>query len=137
PQESDAEQTVLRGRLLSKDAIAVVVEILRASDSYRPAHAIIFDAILDLCGRGEPADPVTVTAALTDAGMINRVGGMSYLHDLVHTVPTAANTAYYARIVADRAVLRRLVEAGTRIVQLGYGAASGGGRDAARSEEHT
>ncbi|HEY8450738.1 MAG TPA: replicative DNA helicase [Natronosporangium sp.] len=131
PQDIAAEQSVLGGMLLSKDAIADVVEILRASDFYRPAHAIIFDAILDLYGRGEPADPVTVTAALTDAGLINRVGGTSYLHDLVHMVPTAANTAYYARIVADRALLRRLVEAGTRIVQLGYGAAAGGGRDAA------
>jgi replicative DNA helicase len=108
-----------------------VVEILRPGDFYRPAHAAVFDAILDLYGRGEPADPVTVTAALTNAGMINRVGGMSYLHDLVHTVPTAANAAYYARIVAERAVLRRLVEAGTRIVQLGYGAANGVGREVA------
>jgi replicative DNA helicase len=131
PQDIAAEQSVLGGMLLSKDAIADVVEILRAGDFYRPAHATIFDAVLDLYGRGEPADPITVTAALTDAGTINRVGGMSYVHDLVHAVPTAANTAYYARIVAERAVLRRLVEAGTRIVQLGYGAASGAGRDTA------
>jgi replicative DNA helicase len=131
PQDVAAEQSVLGGMLLSKDAIADVVEILRAADFYRPAHSTIFDAILDLYGRGEPADPVTVTAALTNAGTINRVGGMSYVHDLVHTVPTAANAAYYARIVAERAVLRRLVEAGTRIVQLGYGAAATGGRDTA------
>jgi replicative DNA helicase len=131
PQDVAAEQSVLGGMLLSKDAIADVVEILRSGDFYRPAHAAVFDAILDLYGRGEPADPVTVTAALTNAGMINRVGGMSYLHDLVHTVPTAANAAYYARIVAERAVLRRLVEAGTRIVQLGYGAANGVGREVA------
>src|SRR5690606_13853722 len=131
PQDIAAEQSVLGGMLLSKDAIPDVVEILRASDFYRPAHAIIFDALLDLYGRGEPADPATVTAARTDAGMINRVGAMSYLSALGRTVPTAATTAYYARVVADRAVLRRVVEAGTRIVQLGYGAASGGGRDAA------
>jgi replicative DNA helicase len=129
PQDIAAEQSVLGGMLLSKDAIADVVEILRSPDFYRPAHATIFEAILDLYGRGDPADPVTVTASLTDAGTIARVGGMSYLHDLVHTVPTAANAAYYARIVAERAVLRRLVEAGTRIVQLGYGAAAGAGRD--------
>jgi replicative DNA helicase len=125
PQDIAAEQSVLGGMLLSKDAIADVVEIVRAGDFYRPAHAIIFEAVLDLYGRGEPADPVMVTAALTNAGTISRVGGMSYVHDLVHTVPTAANAAYYARIVAERAVLRRLVEAGTKIVQLGYGA----GRD--------
>jgi replicative DNA helicase len=131
PQDVAAEQSVLGGMLLSKDAIADVVEVLRSADFYRPAHATIFDAILDLYGRGEPADPITVTATLTNTGTINRVGGMSYVHDLVHTVPTAANAAYYARIVAERAVLRRLVEAGTRIVQLGYGAAASGGRDAA------
>jgi replicative DNA helicase len=131
PQDVAAEQSVLGGMMLSKDAIADVVEILRANDFYRPAHATIFESIVDLFGRGEPADPITVTAALTDAGTVNRVGGMSYVHDLVHTVPTAANAAYYARIVAERAVLRRLVEAGTRIVQLGYGAAAGVGRDTA------
>jgi replicative DNA helicase len=128
PQDVAAEQSVLGGMLLSKDAIADVLEILRPADFYRPAHATIFEAILDLYGRGEPADPVMVTAGLTDAGTISRVGGMSYVHDLVHAVPTAANAAYYARIVADRAVLRRLVEAGTRIVALGYGATGGGGR---------
>ncbi|HEY8473169.1 MAG TPA: replicative DNA helicase [Natronosporangium sp.] len=125
PQDLAAEQSVLGGMLLSKDAIADVIEIVRAADFYRPAHAIIFEAILDLYGRGEPADPVMVTAALTNAGTISRVGGMAYLHDLVHAVPTAANAAYYARIVAERAILRRLVEAGTKIVQLGYGGAAG------------
>jgi replicative DNA helicase len=115
--------------LLSKDAIADVVEILRTADFYRPAHATIFDAVLDLYGRGEPADPITVAAALADSGDLNRIGGVPYLHDLVAIVPTAANASYYGRIVAERAVLRRLVEAGTRIVQLGYGAAGSGGRD--------
>lgn len=129
PQDVAAEQSVLGGMLLSKDAIADVIEIVRATDFYRPAHALVFEAILDLYGRGDPADPVTLTASLTDAGTIGRVGGMAYLHDLVHAVPTAANAGYYARIVAERAVLRRLVEAGTRIVQLGYGAAAAAGRD--------
>ena len=129
PQDIAAEQCVLGGMLLSKDAIADVVEILRSNDFYRPVHATIFDAILDLYGRGEPADAITVAAALADSGDLARVGGAPYLHTLIASVPTAANAAYYARIVAERAVLRRLVEAGTRIVQLGYGAASGGGRD--------
>jgi replicative DNA helicase len=129
PQDVAAEQSVLGGMLLSKDAIADAVEIVRSADFYRPAHATIFDSIIDLYGRGEPADPVVVVGALTNAGTIARVGGMSYVHDLVHAVPTAANTAYYARIVAERAVLRRLVEAGTKIVQMGYGAAGTAGRD--------
>ena len=125
PQDIAAEQCVLGGMLLSKDAIADVVEILRSDDFYRPAHATIFNAILDLYGRGEPADAITVAAALADSGDLARVGGAPYLHTLIASVPTAANAAYYARIVAERAVLRRLIEAGTRIVQLGYGASSG------------
>ena len=129
PQDSAAEQCVIGGMLLSKDAIADVVEILRSGDFYRPAHAVIFDTILDLYGRGEPADAITVAAALADSGDLGRVGGAAYLHTLISAVPTAANAAYYARIVGERAVLRRLVEAGTRIVQLGYGAAAGAGRD--------
>src|SRR5215207_10767069 len=80
PQDIAAEQCVLGGMLLSKDAIADVVEIVRTADFYRPAHATIFDAVLDLYGRGEPADPITVAAALADAGELARVGGVPYLH---------------------------------------------------------
>ncbi|HST49456.1 DnaB-like helicase N-terminal domain-containing protein, partial [Jatrophihabitans sp.] len=127
PQDVEAEQSVLGGMLLSKDAIADVVEVLRGSDFYRPAHQLVYDAILDLYGRGEPADAVTVAAELTRTGLIGRVGGHQYLHTLIAGVPTAANAGYYAEIVAERSILRRLVEAGTRIVQMGYGAASGEG----------
>jgi replicative DNA helicase len=125
PQDVQAEQSVLGGMLLSKD----VVEVLRSTDFYRPAHQIVYDTILNLYGRGEPADPVTVSAELTRSGQLMRVGGAPYLHTLISSVPTAANAGYYAEIVAERAVLRRLVEAGTRIVQLGYGAAAGQGGD--------
>jgi replicative DNA helicase len=121
PQDIAAEMSVLGGMLLSKDAIADVVEVIRASDFYRPAHATIYDVICDLYGRGEPADAVTVSAELTKREELQRVGGAPYLHTLISTVPTAANAAYYATIVAERAILRRLVTAGTRIVQLGYG----------------
>jgi len=127
PQDIQAEQSVLGGMLLSKDAIADVVEVVRSVDFYRPAHQVVYETILDLYGRGEPADPVTVSAELTRSGQLMRVGGTPYLHTLISSVPTAANAGYYAEIVAERAVLRRLVEAGTRIVQLGYGAASGQG----------
>jgi replicative DNA helicase len=121
PQDIAAEQGVLGGMMLSKDAIADVVEVIKSQDFYRPAHELIYEAILDLYSRGEPADPVTVSAELTNKGELTRVGGTPYLHDLISTVPTAANAAFYARIVGERAVLRRLVEAGTRIVQMGYG----------------
>ncbi|HET7399696.1 MAG TPA: replicative DNA helicase [Intrasporangium sp.] len=125
PQDVGAEQSVLGGMLLSKDAIADCVEQLKGTDFYRPAHELIYDAILDLYGRGEPADAITVADELTKRGDLSRVGGQAYLHQLISSVPTAANAGYYAQIVAERAVLRRLVEAGTRIVQLGY--AQGGG----------
>jgi replicative DNA helicase len=129
PQDLVAEQCVLGGMLLSKDAIADVVEVLRPGDFYRPAHQTIYDAVIDLYGRGEPADPVTIAAELTRTGALARVGGGGYLHTLIASVPTAANAGYYAEIVRERAILRRLVEAGTRIVQLGYGAAGGMGGD--------
>ena len=120
PQDLAAEQSVLGGMLLSKDAIADVVEELRGPDFYRPAHELVYDAIIDLYGRGEPADAVTVAAELSKRGELGRVGGAAYLHTLISSVPTAANAGYYARLVRDQAVLRRLVEAGTRIAQLGY-----------------
>ncbi|AYY15761.1 replicative DNA helicase [Actinobacteria bacterium YIM 96077] len=108
--------------LLSKDAIADVVEILRGHDFYRPAHEVIYDAIIDLYGRGEPADAVTIASVLQKNGDMGRVGGAPYLHTLVSSVPSAANAGYYANIVRERAILRRLVEAGTRITQMGYNA---------------
>jgi replicative DNA helicase len=125
PQDLAAEQSVLGGMLLSKDAIADVLERLRPGDFYRPAHQNIYDAILDLYGRGEPADAVTVAAELDRRGLLRRVGGAPYLHTLISTVPTAANAGYYAGIVAEKALLRRLVEAGTRVVQYGYAGAEG------------
>jgi replicative DNA helicase len=135
PQDLVAEQCVLGGMLLSKDAIADVVEVLRPGDFYRPAHQTIYDAVIDLYGRGEPADPVTIAAELTRTGALARVGGGGYLHTLIASVPTAANAGYYAEIVRERAILRRLVEAGTRIVQLGYGAAGGMGGDVDRAQQ--
>ena len=125
PQDLVAEQSVLGGMILSKDAIADVVEELRGNDFYRPAHELIYEAILDLYGRGEPADAVTVVAELNKRGELARIGGAPYIHTLISSVPTAANAGYYARIVREQAVLRRLVEAGTRIVQLGYATEGG------------
>jgi replicative DNA helicase len=106
--------------LMSKDAISDVLEVIRPADHYRPAHQLVHEVIIDLYSRGEPADPVTVANELTKRGEIARVGGAPYLHTLMACVPTAANAGYYARIVRERAILRRLVEVGTRIVQLGY-----------------
>jgi replicative DNA helicase len=120
PQDVLAEQSVLGGMMLSKDAIADVVEVVRGHDFYRPAHELVFDAILDLYGSGEPADAVTLSAELQKRGELGRVGGAPYIHTLLQSVPTAANAGYSARIVRETAILRRLIEAGTKIVQLGY-----------------
>jgi replicative DNA helicase len=120
PHDIAAEQCVLGGMLLSKDAISDVLDVIKSGDFYRPAHQIVYDIVLDLYGRGEPADAVTVAAELTRRGDIARMGGAPYLHTLIASVPTAANAGYYARIVRERSILRRLVEVGTRIVQLGY-----------------
>jgi len=108
--------------LLSKDAVADVVETLRGVDFYIPKHEVIYDALLTLYSHGEPTDVITVTDELVKTGELSRAGGADYLHTLTSLVPTAANAGYYARIVAERALLRRLVEAGTRIVQMGYAA---------------
>ncbi|MBR8741406.1 replicative DNA helicase [Nocardiopsis sp. MG754419] len=120
PHDIQAEQSVLGGMLLSKDAISQVVEIIRSADFYRPAHQIIYESVVDLFSRGEPVDAISVNAELTKRGEATRVGGAPYLHTLTEAIPTAANAGYYAKIVSDRAVLRRLVEVGTRIAQIGY-----------------
>ena len=120
PHDIPAEQCVLGGMMLSKDAISDVLEVISATDHYRPAHQLVHETILDLYGRGEPADVIMVAAELTKRGDIAKVGGAPYLHTLIASVPTAANAGYYARIVRERSILRRLVEVGTRIVQLGY-----------------
>lgn len=120
PQDLAAEQCVLGAMMLSKDAIADVIETLRGTDFYRPAHEIVFDAVTDLYARGEPADAITVAAELAKRGEMGRIGGAPYVHTLVASVPLAANAGYYAHIVREKAILRRLVEAGTKIVQIGY-----------------
>ncbi len=120
PQDMAAEQSVLGAMMISKDAIADVAEVLRGVDFYRPSHETIHDAIIDLYGRGEPADMVTVANELQRRGELQRIGGAPYLHTISASVPIAANASYYAQIVREKAVLRRLVDAGTRIVQYGY-----------------
>ena len=120
PHDLLSEQSTLGGMLLSKDAVADVVEGLRGNDFYIPKHEVIFEAILTLYSHGEPTDVIAVTDELMKAGDLQRAGGVDYLHSLTSIVPTAANAGYYASIVQERALLRRLVDAGTRIVQMGF-----------------
>jgi hypothetical protein len=111
PQDLEAEQAVLGGMLLSRDVIPDVVEILDPSEFYRPAHETIYNAIIGLILRGEPADPITLAAELTKRGGLARVGGASYLFSLVNAVPTASNAEWYAGIVHEKAAQRRALEA--------------------------
>ena len=120
PQDMEAEQCVLGAMLMSKDAIADVVEVLRGADFYRPSHEQIYNAVTDLYGRGEPADAVAVADELGKRGELLRVGGAPYLHTLLASVPIAANAGWYAEIVREKAVLRRLVDAPVRIRQMSY-----------------
>jgi replicative DNA helicase len=120
PHDLLAEQSAIGGMLLSKDAVADVIETVRGIDFYIPKHETIFDAIMALYSHGEPTDVIAVSDELTKTGELTRAGGAEYLHTLTALVPTAANAGYYSSIVAEKAVLRRLVEAGTRIVQMGY-----------------
>ena len=120
PHNVEAEESVLGSMLLSKDAIAEVLELLREDDFYRPAHRTVFRSVLELYGHGDAVDAVTVQEELRRNGALADIGGAPFLHTLVASVPTAANAGYYARIVKEAGVLRRLIDVGTQIVQLGF-----------------
>jgi replicative DNA helicase len=120
PHNVEAEESVLGSMLLSRDAIAEVLELLHEDDFYRPAHRTVFRSVLDLYSHGQAVDPVTVAEELRRSGELADVGGAPFVHTLVSSVPTAANAGYYARIVKEAGILRRLIDTGTRIVQLGY-----------------
>ena len=120
PNDNLSEQSTLGGMLLSQEAIAEVFEYVKGDDFYAPKHETIFNAIMALYSKGEPTDVITVTDELTKNAELVRAGGADYLHQLTSIVPTAANAPYYAKIVQEKATLRRLVEVGTRIAQMGY-----------------
>jgi len=120
PHNLDAEQSVLGAMLESKDAIASVVEILSPNDFYKPAHGQIFEIIVGLYGRGEPADAITVAEELARRGALDGIGGKPYILGLLEAYPTASSAARYARIVDEHALLRKLIEAGTTIQEIGF-----------------
>ena len=122
PHDVKAEQCVLGGMMLSKEVINDVADAMRPADHYRSAHQIVHTAILSLDGDGKPADAIAVADFLAETRQLGKIGGAPYLHTLIASVPTAANAGYYARIVRKFAILRGLIEAGTRITQIGYAA---------------
>ena len=122
PHDLVAEQSTLGGMLLSADVTHLILSESKIAerDFYAPKHEIIFTAIKALANQGEPTDVVTLSAELVKLGKLSTIGGAEYLHELTAIVPTAASASFYANIVREKAILRRLIEAGTRIAQRGY-----------------
>ena len=119
PQNLEAEMSVLGGVLLENEALNRALEFLRTEDFYRESHRKIFNALIILGDRSEPADLVTLTAVLKDRGELEAVGGSTYLATLVDYVPTAANINYYCKLVKEKSVARKLIEASTTIAKIG------------------
>jgi replicative DNA helicase len=120
PQNLDAEQSILGGILLDNQALNSALEILEHRDFYSESHRKIYAAILDLFERNEPCDLITLSNILKDKKQLDQVGGMAYLASLVDNVPSAANVVYYAKIVKEKAILRRLIGAATEILTKSY-----------------
>ena len=120
PHNLEAEESLLGAMLLAKDAIATAVETVETADFYKPAHAHLFDAIVTLYGAGEPVDPLTVAEVLRRHDLIDALGGKAAILRIQAATPAASNAGFYARIVADHALLRRLVAVGSEIAELGY-----------------
>lgn len=120
PQNLEAEQSVLGGILIENEAINKVMEILAPDDFYRDGHRKIYAALINLSERDEPADLITITNELRNKDQLDAIGGASYLASLIDSVPTAANIEYYARIVREKAVLRKLIETSTEIITQSY-----------------
>ncbi|OGB90847.1 replicative DNA helicase [candidate division WOR-1 bacterium RIFCSPHIGHO2_01_FULL_53_15] len=120
PQNLAAEQSVIGSVLLDKNAVVRVIELLSPEAFYRDAHRFIYESILELFDKGEPIDLVTVTESLRKSGKLESVGGSVYVADLINSVPTAANVEHYAKIVEEKYVLRRLIEAGTTVVSSAF-----------------
>ncbi|GGD02463.1 DNA helicase [Pontibacillus chungwhensis BH030062] len=120
PHNIEAEQAVLGAIFLEPQSIATATELLQPEDFYRASHQRIYEAMSHLSEKGEPIDLVTVTTSLSNAKTLDEIGGVSYLSDLANSVPTAANIEYYARIVEEKAILRRLIKTATTIVTNGY-----------------
>ena len=125
PQQVEAEQSLLGGILIDNDGLPQALEILRGDEFYREAHRVIYAAVQELFERNEPVDLVTIAALLAERNQLETVGGATYLASLANTVPSAANVSSYARIVNEKALLRRLIQAANEISASAYG----GGKD--------
>ena len=120
PYNIEAEESLLGAMLISRDAVASVLEIVKSDDFYRKQNQIIFDSILELYSKGEPSDPITIADHLKKKGTLEEVGGKTFIHSLISNIPLAANAEYYGRIVRNHSILRKLIYAATDIATMGY-----------------
>ncbi len=120
PQNLEAEQSLLGAMLLSKDAIGMAIEEVTADDFYRGLHGRIFEAIINLYGKGEPVDAVTLSEELRKSNSLEQLGGLSYLRALTADTPSTSNAGYYAEIVRQCAMMRRLIEVSSEISEKAY-----------------
>lgn len=120
PHDIRAEQSVLGAMILDKEAILDIVEIIKADDFYRNAHQEIFDAVMTLYERNEPVDMVTLGDELAKREALENIGGIEYLNDLTTAGIITTNAKYYAKIIEEKSMLRRLIHASTEILDLGY-----------------
>ena len=120
PQDLESEKSLLGAMMLSQDAVALVIGKVNQDSFYKPSHGLIFQAIIDLFNKHEPVDLVTVSNELKKTGVLKEIGGRSYLIELTDTVPTAANAEYYCSIVFEKAMLRKLIAAGSTIIKEAY-----------------
>lgn len=121
PQQIEAEQSLLGGILLDNTGLPAALEVLRGDEFYRDSHRIIYRAVQELFERNEPADPVTVVDLLDQKNLLEKVGGPAYIASLLESVPSADNVGAYAKIIADKAMLRRLIQASNEISSWCYG----------------
>ncbi len=120
PYNIEAEESLLGSMLISRDAIVSVIEIVASEDFYRKSNQEVFNTIIELYIKGEPADPITVADQLNKKGLLDEVGGKTFIHSLISNIPLAANAQYYAQIVRSHSILRKLIYAATEIATMGY-----------------
>ncbi len=120
PQNISAEQAAIGSMLLQEDAILRTVEILKPEDFYRKSHEIIYRCISELFDKNNGVDLVTLTEELKRKDLLEKIGGVTYLTNLINSVPTAANIEYYVRIIEEKSILRNLINNATKIISMGY-----------------
>jgi replicative DNA helicase len=120
PQNLEAEQSLLAGVLIDPESMNKIVDVVAPDDFYREDHAKIFELMLDLYEKSEPIDLVTMSSAAKDKGVLEKIGGVTYLNTLVDMMPTSANIAQYAKLVREKALLRSLMKVSTEIIEKGY-----------------